>query len=255
MIQGTSSGSIEMGHNDFSALGQLYEQMSVFNLPYIYEDRDHLMRATDPRSSEVLQELNKELVDKSDIRVIGGWYYGRRQLTCNSAIKKPADLNNKKIRAIPLKVFLTTVRGLGAQPEAVDFSELPSALATGVVDGQENPLVTIDANKFYEQQSHLMMTSHITLQLPVYINEKAWQGLSEENQQTVRSTIAELRAESLAEGKQKEQELRGTLQEKGMTIIDESSGLQLDAFKESVNDEVESAFSGWSDLVSRIEKI
>src|SRR5918993_533138 len=77
------------------------------------------------------------------------------------------------------------IRGFGAIPTPVEVAELPTALMTGMVIGQENPLTMINANKLYEVQSHVMLTGHMQNVLPVFVNERAWQSISEKDRNAI----------------------------------------------------------------------
>ncbi|MBL8670786.1 MAG: TRAP transporter substrate-binding protein, partial [Alphaproteobacteria bacterium] len=161
MIDGVRIGSIAMGHHDFASLDRIVADVSVFNAPFIYRDPGHAMRATAERTSPVMQEINKQLVEKGSMRIVGNFYRGARQLSAKFAVKSPADLKGQKIRGVPLKLWNTMISGMGAIPTPVEIAEIIPALQTGLVVGQENPLNNIIARKMYEVQSHVMMTSHM----------------------------------------------------------------------------------------------
>ena len=89
-------------------------------------------------------------------------YYGQRMVTANKEIKKPEDMKGMKLRVPPAPLFLMFTKSVGANATPIAFAEVYLALQQGTVDGQENPLPTIMAKKFYEVQSHIMLTGHIT---------------------------------------------------------------------------------------------
>ena len=92
---------------------------------------------------------------------------------------------------------------MGAVPTPVEVGELPTALMTGLVIGQENPLTMINANKLYEVQTHVMLTGHMQNVLPVFINERAWQSIPEKDRASSRS-LAEVGEETLKLGAEAE---------------------------------------------------
>jgi TRAP-type C4-dicarboxylate transport system substrate-binding protein len=98
-------------------------------------------------------------------------------MTAKMAVYSPADLKDKRFRGVPLQLWTSMIKGMGAIPTPVEVGELPTALMTGMVIGQENPLTMINANKLYEVQTHVMLTSHMQNVLPVFINEKTWQSI------------------------------------------------------------------------------
>ncbi len=255
LIDGVRSGSISMAHHEFASLAQLVDDIAVFNAPFIYRDGAHALKATDPQTSEVLQEFSEKLVEEGGMRVIGRVYRGARQMTANQAVMAPADLEGKPFRGVPIPLWTTMIRGFGAIPTPVEVSELPTALMTGLVIGQENPLTMINANKLYEVQDHVMLTAHMQNVLPVFINEDAWQSISAEDQQTILDVLDELAQESLTMAADAETSLIGELEGKGMTFISAAEGLDLDAFRESVAAAVNEDFPSWKPYVERISAI
>ncbi len=255
MIEGTSLGTISMGHNDYAAVAQLMEDLAVFNVPYLYRDIEHAMTAGTPEDSEVVRELNDRLVQEANVRLIGNFYYGYRHLTANAAIYTPDDLRGREIRAIPLPVWIAAIEGMGAIPTPVDFAELPTALATGIVDGQENPLTTIHGHGFYEMQDYLMLTGHMIAALAVYINEREWARISPEDQEAVIEAVQEASALTVEWGLEEEDELLEQLEAAGMTIIGPDEGLDLEAFQARVRDHVLNEFPEWADYIERIEAV
>lgn len=246
MLEGTQAGSIDMGHNNYSAVAQLdFPDIQVFDVPYLYRDPQHMLAATDPETSPVVEELNQELVSQTNVRTIGAFFHGTRQLTCSCEVNAPEDLRGKKIRAIPLPVWISTVEGMKAIATPVDFSELPTALQTGVVDGQENPISTIYASGLYDTQSHLMMTSHMISPLTVFINEDSWNKLSDEDQQVMQEVQQEISQKTVEWNEEEVKRIVPLLEEEGMTVIDEGSGLDLEAFRTAVTERFEQEFSQW----------
>lgn len=254
-IDGVRSGSISMAHHEFASLAQLVEDIAVFNAPFIYRDGEHALKATDPRTSDVLQEFNEQLVEQGNMRIIGRLFRGARQMTANMPVMSPDDLEGQAFRGVPLQLWTTMIEGFGAIPTPVEVSELPTALMTGMVIGQENPLTMINANKLYEVQSHVMLTSHMQNVLPVFINEDVWQSLSETNQDAIVQTLDELAYETLETAQQDEQRLITELEGHGMTFIREEDGLQLDEFRDRVSAQVNEDFPSWAPYIERISAI
>ena len=185
-----SNGTVAFHHNTMGGIGSLYSDYAVLDTPFLYKDVDHLMRITDV-NSPLMQELSEGAIEKRNIRNIYNFFFGARQLTCNDAIYSPADLNGKKIRAIPFPIYMTAVEGMGAIATPIDWSEVPTALATGAADGQENPVGIIYANKLFDIQSHVMLTSHIMAAECVVVNESVWEGLTDAERTAVAEAAAE----------------------------------------------------------------
>ena len=255
MVDGIKSGAISMGHHDFATLGKFFEDIAVFNAPYIYRDGEHALTATNPETSPVLRQINEELVDIAGIRVIGSNYRGARQLSATFPVYSPADLEGKKIRGTPVQLWMSMIAGMGAIPTPVEISELYTALLTGLVSGQENPITNIYAQKFHEVQDYVMMTSHMQAVLATFINEKAWQSLGPENQAIMNECLQEMALKTLDWTRQEEAPVIQEMQDYGVTFIDEASGLRNDLFKEGVNAQVAKDFPSWSKYIEQIQNM
>lgn len=255
MVDGVQSGAIQMGHHDFASLVKFVPDLGVFNAPYVYRDGRHALAATDPDNSPVLKEMNERLVSAAGIRIVGRMYRGPRHISARFAVRSPDDLRNKPFRAVPLDLWVSMVRGFGAIPTPVEVSELPTALMTGVVVGQENPLTMINANKLYEVQSHVALTGHMLSVLCVFANDRAWQRLPAEERQAVSASLAEKASESLAWAQQADANLVQELRGRGMTIIGPAEGLNNDAFRTAVTAQIRRDYPNWAPLMERIAAI
>ncbi len=111
-----------------------------------------------------------------------------------------------------------------AIPTPVEVGELPTALMTGMVIGQENPLTMINANKLYEVQTHVMLTSHMQNVLPLFINERTWQAIPAADRAIIEKVAADVGAETLKLGEESETQLIDDLKKKGMTFVTEKEG-------------------------------
>lgn len=255
MVGGVQMGSIQMGHHDFASLAQMVPDVSVFNAPFIYRDGAHALAATDPATSPALQQINEQLVEQGGVRIIGRIYRGARHISSNFEVKSPDDLVGKPFRAVPLDLWVSMVTGFGATPTPVEVAELPTALMTGLVVGQENPLTMITSNSLHEVQSHVAMTGHMQSVLAVFINEGVWQGLSEENRTQITDVLDAKAEESLVWAQESEAELVAELTEKGMTVVTEDDGLDIDAFRERVLAQINGDFPSYQPYIEQIMAI
>ncbi|WP_226628066.1 TRAP transporter substrate-binding protein [Alloyangia pacifica] len=255
LAEAVSLGTIAFSHNTAGALGSLYQPFAALDTPYLYRDVDHLMKVTDVESP-VMQELNEGLIAAANVRVIYAHYFGRRNLTCNKPVLSPEDLAGTKIRAVPFPIYTTAVEGMGAVAVPVDWSEVPTALATGVVQGQENPVNVVLNVKLYEVQSHLMLTGHMSNAEVVVMNEDNWQGMSGAEQDAVREAALQTREKATKAILDNEESETQQLRDLGMTVIGEEDGLDLDAFRASVSKLVDERFGGeYGDLYSKIAAV
>lgn len=255
MVDGVKLGSIHMGHHDFASLARIVPEIAVFNAPFIYRDGAHALAATDPATSEALIALNERLVEEGGVRVIGRIYRGARHISSNFEIKSPDDMTGKPFRAVPLDLWISMIKGMGATPTPVEVSELPTALMTGLVVGQENPLTMISANALHEVQSHVAMTGHMQSVLAVFVNENAWQGLTEEQRAAITKVLDDKAQQSLEWAQASEADLITELEGKGMVFTNEENGLDLAAFRDKVLPQITADFPEYESYIAQISAV
>lgn len=255
LAEAVSTGTIALSHNTAAGIGSLHEPFAALDTPYLYRDVDHLMKVVDV-ASPVMKSLNDGLVKAAGVRVLYAYYFGTRQLSANKLVKTPADLSGQKIRAIPFPIYMSTVEGLGAVPVPVDFSEVPTALATGKVNGQENPVNVVLSSKLYESQSHLMLTGHIMNAQLIVINEKTWQGLSAAQREQLSAAADEVRKRATETVRGQEAAETAELKKLKMNVIGPAEGLDLAAFRASVRKVVDPKFGAkYADLYKAIDAV
>jgi tripartite ATP-independent transporter DctP family solute receptor len=255
MVDGVKSGAIAMGHHDFASLGKILPNTAVFNTPFVYRDAEHAMRAADPRSSAALQEINKQLVAAGGMRIVGSLFQGTRHLTSKERVLSPKDMAGKKYRGVPVKLWSTMLTGMGAVATPVEVSELATALATGLVVGQENPLPNIFALKLFEVQKFVMLTGHMQSVLSVFVNERIWQGIPAADRKIIEDTMAEVGRKTLDWDRESAAKFRKELEAKGMTFVEAKDGLDVEAFRRAVLAQVNKDFPEWSGLIEQIRAV
>ena len=132
-------------------------------------------------SSEVGEAWNEKLINERRIRLLGFTPRSPRQISADKVINTMADLKGLKLRAPERDYYVQSLSALGANPTPMAFTEVYTALQTGVVDGQENPIETIYAQKFYEVQKGVAMIDYIVKPAYVMISESFWSTLSDED--------------------------------------------------------------------------
>ena len=200
MVDSVRIGSVHIAHHDFSSLDRFDKDVAVFNAPFAFRNPEHAMRATAEATSPVMREINQKLVDKGGVRIVGNFYRGARQLTARYPVKSPKDMAGKKFRAVPVALWNSMIKGMGAVPTPVEISEIMPALMTGLVDGQENPLNNIIARKMWEANKFVMMTSHMESVLAVFVNEAAWKGIADGDRKILAGAFNEVGKRSLQMG-------------------------------------------------------
>jgi tripartite ATP-independent transporter DctP family solute receptor len=187
-------------------------------LPYIFDDLDHAYRVLDGPVSEQLHTL----FDGVGFHPLGYWEIGFRNLTNNvRPVQTPDDVKGLKLRTLPSEVHQKAWSLVGAQPQAMDWTEVYNALDTGVVDGQENPFNIILLGKLHEVQDHLSVTRHIYGAAPTSISDITWNKLPPDLQEVLkqavaRSVIVQRQAASGNEAAQLQQ-----IKDFGMEVVEE----------------------------------
>ena len=217
MIESTSSGALQMTTDGAGALGAFLPQLSVIEAPYLWRDAAHMAKAA---GTPLFAKLNDDLVAKRGMRMLNITYYGKRHLTTGSkAVKTPADMAGFKLRVPPVDTFRAMAEAWGARATPIAFGELYLALSQGAVDGQENPLPTIQSGKFFEVQKFLVLTEHIITPRMVIVNEAFWKGLRPADRDVMSAALANGAAWQDKELLGQEATLVGTFKSAGMTVI------------------------------------
>jgi TRAP-type C4-dicarboxylate transport system substrate-binding protein len=149
---------------------------SLLTSAYLFRDYDHLKKTF---VSDVGQDFIKMARDQLGIEVIRPVYFGARQVNLKPTkkINTPADLAGIKLRMPPGEFWQFLGESIGANPTPVAFAELYTALQSGAVDGQDNPLVAAKTMKFYEVTSQFILTSHVIGYDMLAVSKKAWANL------------------------------------------------------------------------------
>lgn len=255
MVDGVKSGAISMGHHDFASLGKILSTTAVFNTPFVYRDAEHSLRATDARLSPALREINAQLVEKGNMRIVGNLFQGTRQLTSKEKVLSVKDMQGKKYRGVPVKLWSSMLTGMGAVATPVEVSELATALATGLVVGQENPLPNIFNLKLYEVQKYVMLTNHMQSVLAVFVNEKAWQAIPAGDRKILEDTMAEVSRKTLDWDRETAAKYRKDLEAKGMVFVEEKDGLDVEGFRKAVLAQVNKDFPDWTGYIEQIRAV
>lgn len=179
IIEATKVGAIQMFFSSPGSIGVFQPDVQIFNGPFVWKDWEEAKRIMrGPFGQKIYAKLEKEhgliILDPT-------WYWGWRHLTTrNTPIRRPADTKGLKIRAPNIPIFVETIKAMGASPTPIDFSEVYTALQQGVVDGQENPIPTIWAKKFFEVQKYVMLTGHMLQSNSMAVNGKFFGSLPAE---------------------------------------------------------------------------
>ncbi|MFT4727980.1 MAG: tripartite ATP-independent transporter DctP family solute receptor [Granulosicoccus sp.] len=210
-----SLGTIDIIYTGVAFLGQSYPPISISDFPFTLRDYDHWKAYGE---SDLFAELSGAYTDITGNEVIALTYYGARHVTANKPILTPADMDGLKIRTPNATAYQLFPEVTGANPTPMAFSEVYLALQQGVVDAQENPLPTIQFKKFYEVQTNINLTGHITNSLVTLIAPGTLSKLSEEDRATLDTVLTAAALDASNAIVKSEAELADWFREQGVTV-------------------------------------
>lgn len=175
---GLSLGIVDMIYTGAAFAGRSYGPIAISSAPYMFRDVDHWKAYAE---SGLFEELSEGYRMATGNKVAAMTYYGERHVTSNKSINTPDDMRGLRIRVPKAPLYMMFPEAVGAQPTPFAFDVVYLALRQGVVDAQENPLPTIRAKKFYEVQSNISLTGHITDSLLTIIGGPLWNRLTDED--------------------------------------------------------------------------
>ena len=259
-VQDVSSGALDMYVIPY-ALTAIVDQREaqVFDAPYMYDPEnpyEDIYEKTDPQDSEPAKRVIENLAEQADIRSLGAVAQGTRRVSLNvpenvEPPQNPEMLSNYTMRAVPISMYAEALNGLGAQTTNIDFSEVPQALATGSVDGQENPYNIIRSSQIYEEQSHIIETNHMHVPLAVLMHEGVFQDLSDSQQQAFYDAVREIQPQATETLRSSLEETKQLFRDEGLTIVSPDE-IDYEAYRSATRANIRDEFS---DLLETIESL
>jgi tripartite ATP-independent transporter DctP family solute receptor len=231
-LEAIARGNLEMSITSAQELAAIIPAWSIFTAGYLLRDADHQKKVF---ASNVMDGLKKEANDKLGVKLLSVMYLGRRQINLRTEkeIKTPADMAGIKLRMPNTEAWLFLGKALGANPVPVAFTEIYTALQTGAVDGQDNPLPTVRDSKFFEVTKQIVLTSHLVDWNFLAIGQKVWDRFSPAQQATVQKA-ADDACEAARQAQLKlEGELEAFFKERGLKVYTPD----VDAFRNHVQKE------------------
>jgi C4-dicarboxylate-binding protein DctP len=188
-------GAVDLVAPSLSKFGRLgLPEFELFDLPFMFDDLAAVRRITlGPLGQKLLQGLPRQ-----GLVGLGFFDNGFKQMSANRPLLEPRDFQNLRMRVQDSRVIAAQMRALGARPVTLPFSETRRALATGVVDGTENPVSNFWTQAMHEVQSDLSLTEHGYLGYAVVTNQRFWQHLKASDRVLINQALQE----SLAFGNQ-----------------------------------------------------
>jgi len=222
-VDALRTGTLQVFQFTTGSLGAIYPPGEVLDLPYLFADDATAECVLDGPirrylRAEVLQSgLGMRLMTASNT---GGW---RNFATTNRPVTEPADLRGLKIRTIASPIQQQLVRLLGANPTPVAWSEVYTALATGVVEGSKNSIQDILSMNLHEQIRYMTLDGHAYMAGLWWYSEKSWRQLPPELQRLAAAAFDELSSVTRAQVKDRDAEAYRRFSSAGGTLIDLSA--------------------------------
>ena len=179
--QGTELVALQRGNVEVCNLApqDISKQLPAWSLltsAYLFRDVDHMRKTF---KSDVGREFIKMARDQLEVQVVTPVYFGSRHVNLkpDKTIRTPADLAGIKLRMPPGEFWQFLGESIGASPTPVAFAEVYTALQSGAIDGQDNPLVTSKLMKFYEVTTQFVLTGHVVGYDVLAVSKKAWDAM------------------------------------------------------------------------------
>ena len=232
-------GAVQAAPIPTAKLSGFNKQLQLIDLPFLFPSREVAYEFLDgPVGERVLGGLRDAGFEPAMF-----WESGFKQMTCDMAVHEPADLEGAKFRVMESPLLIAQYQAVGANPVPIAFSETYTALQQGVVDCQENPLVSISQMKFYEVQDYLMLSNHGYLGT-AFIFSKVWFDKLPQAQQDILMTAArEAGAYQRERSAAREQGYLDGFKDAGGTEVIELTDAQKQAFRDAM-DPVYDEFGG-----------
>jgi tripartite ATP-independent transporter DctP family solute receptor len=174
-IEATKNGSQQLFLNGLTCVGQSWPKLKTFDLPYIIRDEAQQIKVANQMTSLLDQD---EMAAKTGMRILSIRIRAPRQLTTKFPVYKLADIKGLKIRVPEIATWVQVWKAFGTIPTVVSSADVYQAIATGVVDAQENPYDSIYTWKYYEIQKYVARTAHYREFSATFISDNTWKSLT-----------------------------------------------------------------------------
>jgi tripartite ATP-independent transporter DctP family solute receptor len=242
---------LKLGTVDFAipstVMSSEVDLFGIFEMPYLVKDREHMKRI----EKDVVWPALAPAAEKKGLTIVAVWENGYRHITNNKRpINVPADLAGIKLRTPEGKWRVKMFQAYGANPSPMKFSEVFTALQTGVMDGQENPFTQIYSAKFQEVQKYLSLTGHVYTPAYLVTGTKKWMSLPADVRKILEDTAKETQAYVYQTAAADEEILLGKLKAGGIQVNTPNKEAFIAASK-PVYDEFSSEVKGSGPLIDK----
>jgi tripartite ATP-independent transporter DctP family solute receptor len=214
LMQKLKLGTVELAIPS-TVMSSESDLFGIFEMPYLVKDRKHMQAI----EKEVFWPKLAPEAEKKGLKVLAVWENGFRHITNNRRpIKVPGNLEGIKLRVPEGKWRVKMFQAYGANPSPMKFSEVFTALQTGVMDGQENPFSQIVSAKFQEVQKYLSLTGHVYTPAYLTTGSKKWASLPADVRKTLEGVAKDMQKYVYATAEKDETELLAKIKAAGVTV-------------------------------------
>ncbi|MGB3719064.1 MAG: C4-dicarboxylate ABC transporter substrate-binding protein [Proteobacteria bacterium] len=250
--QQTKLGAIDFILLNPANIESMSKTIGVINIPYQFDDYDHAHRTLDTTGRDWLAQQLKD----AGFQWIANFEWGFRALSnSRRPVNTPDDVKGLKIRVPPELAIKAAFEALGASTQTIAFQEVYLALANKTVDGQDNPVATTYAAKFFEVQKYITLTKHIYASIMFAANPRSWGRMTEEQRAIVTEEATKAGSEARKGVREKEEWYLSEMEKAGLTItrppvepFREKMGPAYDQLKKALGEET---WNTWTEFVKQ----
>jgi TRAP-type C4-dicarboxylate transport system substrate-binding protein len=210
-------GNLEMANIAPQDFSRQIPAWSVMASAYLFRDAEHMRKTF---ASEVGQDFKRMAREQLNVQILGPLYFGTRHVNLRprKRIATPADMAGMKLRMPPGETWQFLGEALGANPTPVAFAELYTALQSGAVDGQDNPLPTSRTMRFHEVTTQFVLTSHLVAYDLLSVSARFWDGLTPAQRQAIQAATDRAIEQSTQRHLAQEQEMTEFFRAQGLDV-------------------------------------
>lgn len=249
LMQGLELNTVQI-YSEFAYIWEGYvPEFKVLAVHYVFKDVEEFERFC---KSALFDDINAKLAKKAGVRIIGNVDAGGTfQFLSRKPIHKMSDVKGIKNRCAQMAPLLGSWRSYGAKPTPLDWGEIYTSLATGVIDGVDNPLIDMYDEKFYEVTKYLNYTNNLQVLIAYNTSEAFWKSLTPKEQDVFKRAIEIANQKTKAEVKRRFEKVLEVLKNKGVQSIQTDTA----DFRKAVQDNIEKILEGNKRAIALYKKI
>lgn len=245
-MQAIQQNSVQMLAPASAKFTTVAPALQVLDLPFLFDGPEDIPTVAAPDTEVGKAIFANEDLESRNMKVLGLWDSGMKQIHSNNLTEKPEDMKGKKYRIQPSDVLKAQIEAWGGHAEAIAFAEVYSALQQGVIDGGENTYSNIESQKMHTVQSNIAESNHGYIGYILVVNKEFFDSLPEDLQTTLEEVAVEASDYNRENATSVNDESKKIIEEEGTTEINVWTDEQRQAFKDLV---VPSIYEEYRDVI------